>query len=133
MRISVAGLRSLARIAGDTRRGQIRNAQTTEDQRPETRDRHPRLLTSIRCGLTTAVVIIGGSSSLVACPVCFGAEESSMIDGTKLGILELLAVTLCVQGAFAGFFFYLRKRAKRIADVDLATEWSELQRGPSRT
>ena len=78
--------------------------------------------------LTTAAGVIGGSSSVFACPVCFGAEETSIIDGTKLGILVLLAITLAVQGGFVGFFLYLRKRAKRIADIDLDTEWSELQR-----
>ena len=84
--------------------------------------------------LTTALaVVVSSSSSVLACPVCFGAEETSLVDGTKLGILALLAVTLTVQGAFAGFFFYLRKRAKRIADIDLDTEWSELQGGASRT
>ena len=82
--------------------------------------------------VTAAAVLVGGSSSVFACPVCFGAEESSMLDGTKLGILVLLAVTLVVQGAFVGFFLYLRKHAKRVADVELDTEWSELQRG-SRT
>jgi hypothetical protein len=92
---------------------------------------------SIRLGAarvltTAAAVVIGSSSSVFACPMCFGAEETSMIDGTKLGILALLAVTLSVQGAFLGFFLYLRKHAKRIADVELDTEWSELQRG-SRT
>jgi heme/copper-type cytochrome/quinol oxidase subunit 2 len=64
--------------------------------------------------------------------VCFGAHETSIIDGTRLGILVLLAITLTVQGAFVAFFLYLRKRAKRIADIDLDTEWSELQ-GASRT
>lgn len=83
--------------------------------------------------LTTAAVVIGGSSSAFACPVCFGAEETSMIDGAKLGILVLLAITLAVQGAFVGFFLYLRKRAKQIAELDLDTEWSELQGGASRT
>jgi hypothetical protein len=53
-----------------------------------------------------------------------------MIDGTKLGILVLLAITVAVQGAFVGFFLYLRQRAKRIADMDLDTEWSELQGAP---
>ena len=81
---------------------------------------------------TAATVVIGGGSTVLACPVCFGAEETSMIDGTKLGILVLLAVTLSVQGAFVGFFFYLRKRAKRFNETELDTEWSELQRGASR-
>ena len=84
------------------------------------------------CLATALFVVIAGGSPLLACPVCFGAEETSMIDGTKIGIFFLLALTLTVQGAFAGFFFYLRRRAKRIADADLDNEWSELQ-GASRT
>ena len=87
----------------------------------------------VRLVTTTAVlVMVAGSSSVLACPMCFGAEESGMIDGAKLGILVMLAITFAVQGAFVGFFLYLRKRAKRIAELDLDTEWSELQ-GVSRT
>jgi hypothetical protein len=71
--------------------------------------------------------------AVFACTVCFGAEETSMIDGAKLGVLVMLAVLFAVQGGFLGFFLYLRKRARRIADIELDTEWSELQRGPSRT
>jgi heme/copper-type cytochrome/quinol oxidase subunit 2 len=86
-------------------------------------------LVIVRALATAALVVIGGSGVL-ACPNCFGAEETSMVDGTKLGVLVMLAITLAVQGGFVGFFFYLRKRAKRIADVELDTEWSELQRTP---
>ena len=94
----------------------------------------------IRLGLArvlmmAAAMVIGGSSSVFACPVCFGlldAEDSSMIDGTRLGIVVLLAVTLAVQGAFVAFFIYLRRRAKRIADIDIEMEWSKLQGGASR-
>ena len=94
--------------------------------------------TSIRLGITrvlttAAAVLVGGNSSVFACPVCFGAEETSMIDGARLGVLVMLGVLFAVQGAFAGFFLYLRKRAKRIAEIDLDTEWSELQGGASRT
>jgi hypothetical protein len=92
---------------------------------------------SIRLGIarvltTAAAVAIGGSSSVFACPVCFGAEETSIIDGTRLGILVMLAITFAVQGGFVGFFLYLRKRAKLDADVELDMEWLELQKG-SRT
>jgi heme/copper-type cytochrome/quinol oxidase subunit 2 len=83
---------------------------------------------AVRIVTITVAILIGGSSSAFACPVCFGAEESHMIDATKLGILVLLGITLVVQGAFVGFFVYLRNRAKRIADIELDTEWSELQR-----
>ena len=77
---------------------------------------------------TAAAVVIAGSSSVLACPVCFGADEAALVDGTKLGVLLLLAITLVVQGSFVGFFLYLRRRAKRAADVELDTEWSELQK-----
>jgi hypothetical protein len=95
--------------------------------------RHVRLRSSsfaLRAVTTAAAVVIGGSASLLACPVCFGAQETSIVEGTRLGVLVLLAITLVVQGGFVGFFLYLRKRAKRIADIELDTEWSKLQRSP---
>ena len=79
---------------------------------------------------TVVAMMIFGSSNVLACPVCFGAEETSMIDGTRLGVLVMLGILFAVQGGFVGFFLYLRKRAKRIADVELDTEWSDLQGAP---
>ena len=82
--------------------------------------------------VTIATVFIAGGASVLACPLCFGAEETPLIDGAKLGVAVLLAITFAVQAGFLGFFIYLRKRARRIADADLDDEWSELQ-GVSRT
>ena len=66
---------------------------------------------------------------VLACSVCFGAmEDNAMLAGTRLGVLAMLVVTLAVQGGFVAFFLYLRRRAKRIADIELDSEWSELQR-----
>jgi hypothetical protein len=81
---------------------------------------------------TAALMVMAGSSTLLACPQCFGAEETSMVDGTRLGIVVMLGITFAVQGGFLGFFLYLRKRARQMADVDLDIEWADLQRG-SRT
>jgi hypothetical protein len=83
-----------------------------------------------RRAFTTAAAVMIGGSSVLACPVCFGAEETSMIDGARLGVLVMLAILFAVQGGFVGFFLYLRKRAKRIADDELDTEWSKLQTSP---
>jgi hypothetical protein len=82
---------------------------------------------------TAGTVVIFGSSSVLACPLCFGAEETGVVDATRWGILALLAITLLVQGAFVAFFLYLRARAKRIADLDIDIEWSQLQGGASRS
>jgi len=68
-------------------------------------------------------------ATALACPVCFGAAEAPLIDGARLGVLVLLVILLAVQGGFLSFFLYLRKRAKRIAEIDLEAEWSDLQRG----
>lgn len=90
------------------------------------------MITVRRIVATVAALLIGGATHvLAACPQCFGAEETTVIAGTKLGVLAMLGVTLVVQGAFAGFFLYLRNRAKRMAEIELESEWSELQR--SRT
>ena len=88
---------------------------------------------SARQALATFVAIaLGGTTNVLACTMCFGADETGMIDGAKLGVLAMLAVLFAVQGGFLGFFFYLRNRARRMADIELDDEWSELQRGPSR-
>ncbi|HEX4567317.1 MAG TPA: hypothetical protein VH138_11835 [Vicinamibacterales bacterium] len=78
-----------------------------------------------------AVMICAGGATVWACPVCFGAEETTLISGTKLGVLAMLGVLFVVQGAFVAFFLYLRKHAKDNADVELESEWAQLQR--SRT
>lgn len=70
---------------------------------------------------------------VMACALCFGAQETSMIDGAKIGVLVLLGVTLAVQGGFVAFFLYLRRRARRMADVELDSEWSQLQKSPRTT
>ena len=66
----------------------------------------------------------------LACPVCFGAAEAPLIDGARLGVLVLLAILVAVQGGFVAFFVYLHTRAKRMADSELDSEWSELQKTP---
>lgn len=67
--------------------------------------------------------------NVLACTMCFGAEETALIDGTRLGIIVMLVITLAVQGAFLAFFLYLRRRAREVAESDLDMEWAELQRG----
>ena len=89
-------------------------------------------LAATRVLTSAAAMVLGGSSSVFACPVCFGAAETHIIDGTRMGVLVLLAITLAVQASFAAFFLYLRRRAKRLADIDLDTEWSQLQSGASK-
>src|SRR5439155_16779335 len=109
------------------RPGAVRLVVSAQDEDAEMKTR----TSAARISTTAAAVMIGGGSSVLACPMCFGAEETSMIDGAKLGVLVMLAILFAVQGGLVGFFLYLRKRAKRIADDELDTEWLALQK-PSR-
>ena len=56
-------------------------------------------------------LLLASGSPALACPSCFGQAEGPLIDAARLGIWLLLAVTLSLQGAFAVFFLYLRRRA----------------------
>ena len=80
-----------------------------------------------------AAVMIGGGTSALAAQAAQLTGDTSIMDGAMVGILAMLAITFAMQGAFAGFFFYLRRRAKRMADIDLKTEWSEVQGAPRRS
>ena len=69
-----------------------------------------------------AAMMIGAGTSALAAQATQLEGDTSIMDGAMLGIVAMLVITFAMQGAFAGFFFYLRRRAKRIADIDLDTE-----------
>jgi hypothetical protein len=45
----------------------------------------------------------------LACPVCFQAVDSPLLDAAQLGVFALLAVTVGVLMGFAAFFRRLMK------------------------
>jgi hypothetical protein len=49
-------------------------------------------------------------TSIIACAVCFGASDSLQFKGMQMGIFVLLGFTICMLGAFAAFFVYLKRR-----------------------
>lgn len=70
----------------------------------------------MRHALLVATVLLSSGGPAFACPSCFGQAEGPLVDAARLGIWLLLAVTLVLQGAFAAFFLYLRRRAAKTAD-----------------
>jgi hypothetical protein len=51
----------------------------------------------------------------LACPVCFGQNDSPMALAMNMGIIAMLIVVAGVLGGFASFFIYLMRRAKLVA------------------
>jgi hypothetical protein len=60
-------------------------------------------------------MLVAAPPSALACPVCFGANDSPMAIATNMGIIAMLVVVAGVLGAFASFFIYLMRRAKMVA------------------
>ena len=69
--------------------------------------------------VVTTIALLALASPALACPVCFGAPDSAQTRGVQAGILALLAVTVSMLGAFAGFFFiYLRRRIRMFEEAN---------------
>lgn len=67
----------------------------------------------------TTLLLLGVPGTLLACPVCFGQNDSPLAAAMNLGIFAMLVVTVGVLVAFASFFIHLIKRA-RLAESDWA-------------
>ena len=61
------------------------------------------------------VLLLSAPRAAFACPVCFGQNDSPMALAVNMGIIAMLVVVAGVLGAFASFFIYLMRRAKRAA------------------
>jgi hypothetical protein len=61
------------------------------------------------------VLLLAAPRAAFACPVCFGQNDSPMALAVNMGIIAMLIVVAGVLGAFASFFIYLMRRAKRAA------------------
>lgn len=83
---------------------------------------------SLLLPVSVPALLLGGAAESAACPSCFSQADGPLADGARAGIWLLLGLTLCLQGGFAAFFLYLRRRAARLKDDALEQEWSRLQR-----
>ena len=74
-------------------------------------------LNNLRTLVIVAALVLAVPRLASACPVCFGAIDAPMLQGSNMGILALLLVTLAVLGAFGIFFRSLARHAQRAAHV----------------
>jgi hypothetical protein len=66
--------------------------------------------------------------ALLACPVCFGQNDSPLALGINYGILVLLGFIGSLLLAFATFFIYLMRRARLVEAGALPSASAELLR-----
>ena len=73
----------------------------------------------MRTALITTLLVAAPNIAL-ACPVCFGENDSPMAQAMNSGILLMLGVVAGMLTAFASFFIYLIRRAKQAAVAERA-------------
>lgn len=61
---------------------------------------------------------VAAPRAALACPVCFGDANSPLAIATNMGIIAMLVVVAGMIGAFATFFIYLNRRARRVAEQE---------------
>jgi hypothetical protein len=66
-----------------------------------------------RCATTVALVAVPRAA--LACPVCFGENDSPLSSAMRLGVFFMLGIVAAVLAAFAWFFIHLMRRAKMVA------------------
>ena len=67
----------------------------------------------MRMLLCTAIVL-GAPRVALACPVCFGQNDSPMANAMNAGIFFMLGVVAVILTGFASFIYYLSRRASLI-------------------
>ena len=65
--------------------------------------------------LVVSWLVLAAPRLALACPVCFGQNDSPMGIAMNMGIIAMLIVVAGVLGGFASFFIYLMRRAKIVA------------------
>jgi len=72
-------------------------------------------VTAPRAVLTA--VILAAPRAALACPVCFGQNDSPLAWAVDVGVFVMLGFVAAVLGAFATFFVYLARRARLVENA----------------
>ena len=54
----------------------------------------------------------------LACPVCFGQNDSPLASAINAGVIVMLGFVVAVLGAFGAFIVHLNRRARLVAQAD---------------
>jgi|RhiMethySRZTD1v2_1073278.scaffolds.fasta_scaffold2419721_3 hypothetical protein len=74
--------------------------------------------------------ILAAPRAALACPVCFGQNDSPMALATNAGVIAMLIVVVAMLASFASFFIYLARRARFAAEAEAALSTQLPASGP---
>jgi hypothetical protein len=73
------------------------------------------------CKTLIIAFVLAAPRAALACPVCFGQNDSPLAQAMNSGIIFMLVVVVGVLAAFASFFIYLMRRARLVAQQSEGT------------
>ena len=62
------------------------------------------------------LIFLAAPRLALACPVCFGQNDSPLAKGVNMGVFFMLGIVGVMLTAFAMFFVYLSRRARLFDD-----------------
>ena len=74
-----------------------------------------------RMRLLFFLLVLSAPRVALACPVCFGQNDSPLAAAMNMGIVFMLVIVAGVLAAFASFFIYLMRRARMAAQQSEGT------------
>jgi hypothetical protein len=73
------------------------------------------------CKTLIIAFVLAAPRAALACPVCFGQNDSPLAQAMNSGIVFMLVIVVGVLAAFASFFIYLMRRARLVAQQSEGT------------
>jgi hypothetical protein len=67
--------------------------------------------------LLLTLVLLGAPRVALACPVCFGQNDTAMGNAIKAGVILMLVLVGLVLAGFAAFIVQLNRRARMLAET----------------
>ena len=67
--------------------------------------------------LLFAIVLLAAPRLALACPVCFGQNNTPLGNAVKAGVILMLVLVGVVLAGFAAFIVNLNRRARLFSDV----------------
>jgi hypothetical protein len=82
-------------------------------------------VSSLRRGVLSSwlllLFVLATPRAALACPVCFGQNDSPLAAAMNMGIVFMLLIVGVVLVGFASFFIYLMRRARMVAQQSEST------------
>jgi hypothetical protein len=67
--------------------------------------------------LLVTLLLLAAPRAALACPVCFGQNDTPMGNAIKAGVILMLVLVGLVLAGFAAFIVNLNRRARLFSDV----------------